>query len=74
MTRNSPFAGAYIAQHYGRPLNRRHVVQIEIDRALYLDEARIEPGHNFASFVVRFNRVVAEIASIGRGAARLAAE
>ena len=74
VTRNSPFAGAYIAQHYGRPLNRKHVVQIEIDRSLYLDEAKVEPGRNFASFMVRFNRVVAEIASIGRRAVRLAAE
>ena len=74
VVRNSPFAGAYIAQHYGRPLARKHVVQIEIDRSLYLDEARVEPGPNFASFVVRFNRVVAEIASIGRQALPLAAE
>ena len=74
VTRNSPFAGAYIAQHYGRPLNRKHVVQIEIDRSLYLDEARVEPGPNFASFMVRFNRVIAEIAQIGRRALPLAAE
>jgi N-formylglutamate amidohydrolase len=74
VARNSPFAGAYIAQHYGRPINRKHVVQIEIDRSLYLDEARVEPGPNFASFMVRFNRVIAEIAHIGRRAVPLAAE
>ncbi len=33
VVRNSPFAGAFIAQHYGRPLTRKHVVQVEIDRA-----------------------------------------
>jgi N-formylglutamate amidohydrolase len=74
VVRNSPFAGAYIAQHYGRPLTRRHVVQVEIDRALYLDEARVEPGSNFSAFTVRFNRVVAEIAHIGRRALPVAAE
>lgn len=74
VARNSPFAGAFIAQHYGRPLTRRHVVQVEIDRALYLDEARVEPGTNFASFSVRMNRVVAEIARIGRQALPVAAE
>ena len=74
VVRNAPFAGAYIAQHYGRPLSRKHVVQVEIDRGLYLDEARVEPGANFASFVVRFNRVVADIARIGRRALPLAAE
>lgn len=74
VVRNSPFAGAYIAQHYGRPLLRKHVVQIEIDRGLYLDEARVEPGPNFASFAARFDRVVADIARIGRRAVPLAAE
>lgn len=74
VVRNSPFAGAYIAQHYGRPLARKHVVQIEIDRGLYLDEARVEPGPDFAGFAVRFNRVVAAIARIGRRALPLAAE
>ncbi len=74
VVRNSPFAGAYIAQHYGRPLSRKHVVQVEIDRALYLDEARVEPGKNFAAFCVRMNRVVAQIAQIGRRAIPLAAE
>jgi N-formylglutamate deformylase len=49
-------------------------VQIEIDRALYLDEARVEPGTNFASFSVRMNRVVAEIAGIGRQVLPVAAE
>ena len=74
VVRNSPFAGAYIAQHYGRPLSRKHVVQIEIDRGLYLDEARVEPAANFASFAHRFNRVIADIALIGRRAMPMAAE
>ena len=74
VARNSPFAGAYIAQHYGRPLTRKHVVQVEIDRALYLDEARIEPSSNFSATSVRLNRVIADIARIGRRILPLAAE
>ncbi|MEO8244706.1 MAG: N-formylglutamate amidohydrolase [bacterium] len=74
VVRNSPFAGAYIAQHYGRPLSRKHVIQVEIDRRLYLDEARVEPGPNFASFIVRMNRVIGELASIGRQSLPMAAE
>lgn len=74
VVRNSPFAGAYIAQHYGRPLIRKHVIQVEIDRRLYLDEARVEPGPNFASFVVRMNRVIGELARIGRQSLPMAAE
>ena len=72
--RNSPFAGAYIAQAYGHPVSRKHVVQIEIDRALYLDERKVEPLANFSSFCLRINRVVAEIAQIGRRALPIAAE
>lgn len=74
VARNAPFAGAYIAQHYGRPLTRRHVIQVEIDRSLYLDEARVEPSSKFAAMSVRLNRVVAQIAQIGRRAMPMAAE
>lgn len=74
VARNSPFAGAYIAQHYGRPLSRRHVVQVEIDRSLYLDEARVEPSSKFSAMSARLNRVVAQIAHIGRRAVPMAAE
>lgn len=43
MRRNSPFSGAYIATAYGRPALNVHVVQIEIDRSLYMDEETITP-------------------------------
>lgn len=63
--RNSPFAGAYTAQHYGRPLRNQHVVQIEIDRSLYMDERKIRPKDDFDSFVRVMERVVADVALIG---------
>jgi N-formylglutamate amidohydrolase len=74
VARNAPFAGAYIAQHYGQPQSRRHVVQVEIDRSLYLDEARVEPSSRFAAMSVHMNRVVAHIARIGHRAVPMAAE
>lgn len=40
--RNDPYAGGYITRHYGKPSDDIHVLQIEIARALYMDEARIE--------------------------------
>lgn len=46
--RNDPYAGGYITRHYGRPADEVHVLQIEIARALYMDEARIEPLADFA--------------------------
>ncbi len=47
VSRNTPFAGAFIAQHYGRPSRGRHAIQIEIDRGLYMNEALIRPNGNF---------------------------
>lgn len=73
--RNSPFAGAHIAAAYGRPARGRHVVQIEIDRSLYMDEAAIRPHDRFDAFAARFGAVVARMARLGDpGQARIAAE
>ena len=74
VARNAPFAGAFIAQSYGRPSGRRHVIQVEIDRSLYLDEARIELLPNYTQFRALMSGVIAEIAGIGRASLPLAAE
>jgi len=66
VARNTPFAGAFITQSYGRPSGRRHVIQVEIDRALYMDEARIAPLPGFAAFRELLSGVVAEIAGQAR--------
>lgn len=44
--RNDPYAGGYVTRHYGRPREAVHVLQIEMARSLYMDEAAIErlPG------------------------------
>ena len=39
--RNAPYAGGYITRHYGRPADGVHALQIEINRALYMDESKI---------------------------------
>jgi N-formylglutamate amidohydrolase len=59
--RNAPFAGAYVAQAYGRPSRGVHVVQVEIDRALYMDEVRVEPLAGFKGFRELIGGVVAEL-------------
>jgi N-formylglutamate amidohydrolase len=45
--RNMPYAGGYTTEHYGRPAQGIHALQIEINRGLYLDEARLEPTAGF---------------------------
>lgn len=49
VTRNAPYAGGYTTSLYGRPDEGVHAVQIEISRALYLDEHRMEKSAGFAS-------------------------
>ncbi len=75
VARNAPFAGAFIAQSYGRPSARRHVIQVEIDRSLYMDETHVERGRNFSFFRSVMTAVLARIADLGRPApVALAAE
>ncbi len=74
VTRNTPFAGAYITQAYGRPSRHQHAVQIEIDRAIYMNEQLIRPNNNFKAFRASLRNVIAEIAEIGQARMPLAAE
>jgi len=74
VARNTPFAGAYITQHYGRPSRNQHVVQVEINRGLYMDEARVRPSPDFESFRRVITSVVSEIAAIGSSEMPLAAQ
>jgi N-formylglutamate deformylase len=74
VARNTPFAGAYIAQAYGRPARGQHAIQVELDRALYMDEKRIEPNAAFEDVRTALRAVVAQIAQIGQERMPLAAE
>ena len=47
VARNTPYAGGYTTEHYGRPSRRTHALQIEINRGLYLDEAKLTPTAGF---------------------------
>ena len=42
VSRNKPYAGGFITEHYGNPAAGLHAIQIEINRALYMDERRFE--------------------------------
>ena len=49
VTRNRPYAGGFITEHYGVPASGVHALQIEINRALYMDEATLTPHQGFAA-------------------------
>ena len=74
VTRNTPFAGAYVTQAYGRPSRAQHAVQVEIDRSLYMNEALIRPNGNFEAVRTALRQVVEQIAQIGQARLPLAAE
>ncbi|MGR3290317.1 MAG: N-formylglutamate amidohydrolase, partial [Paracoccaceae bacterium] len=74
VSRNAPFAGAYTAQHYGRPSRGQHVVQIEIDRSLYMNEKSMQPNANFDELKALITQVIAEVTTMGRRKSQLAAE
>lgn len=64
LRRNSPFSGAYIVATYGRPRSNVHVVQLEMDRSLYMNERLIQPRADFDGFAQRFARIVARLADL----------
>lgn len=75
--RNSPFSGAYICSTYGRPGKDIHVVQVEIDRSLYMDEATITPLPGFDSFAGQMANVIRKLSVFDSGVGfeeRIAAE
>ena len=60
--RNDPYAGGYITRHYGRPRDGVHALQIEIARALYMDESRIERLAGFSEMRRDITRIIAQLA------------
>jgi N-formylglutamate amidohydrolase len=60
--RNQPYAGGFTTQRYGRPALGRHAIQIEINRSLYMDEARHEKLATFGVLERVMNGLVEAIA------------
>jgi len=78
VARNIPYPGGYTTQLHGRPATGVHALQIEVNRATYLDEDRVAPGPQFRKVQIRIASAIAEfvgaIGAAGQGAAAQAAE
>ncbi len=48
VSRNKPYAGGFITEHYGNPAAGVHAIQFELNRALYMDERRHVRAKSFA--------------------------
>ena len=66
--RNAPYAGGYVTQHYGRPAEGVHTLQIEVNRALYMNEANYERRPGFAGLQRAIGQLIAQLAQLERTA------
>src|SRR5262245_54737081 len=64
---NHPFKGAEIVIRHGNPAASRHSLQIEINRGLYMDEARIEKSDAFPQVRQDIDRLIGTIVEFARG-------
>jgi N-formylglutamate amidohydrolase len=60
--RNAPYAGGFTTEHYGKPAKRVHALQIEINRALYLDEATMQPTDGLKRLARNIERLTEALA------------
>jgi N-formylglutamate deformylase len=74
VARNAPFAGGYITQTYGAPRQGVQALQIEIDRALYMDEARVERLPHFPEIAQRLGAACRHLAALRPRPVSVAAE
>jgi N-formylglutamate amidohydrolase len=56
--RNTPYSGGFTTQHYGRPGEGMHTLQIELNRALYMNEFTYERSAGFAALRRRLTRLI----------------
>jgi N-formylglutamate amidohydrolase len=62
--RNKPYAGGFITEHYGNPASGLHAIQIELNRAIYMDERRRERTERFAEIAGHFTVLAEALAGI----------
>jgi N-formylglutamate deformylase len=62
--RNKPYAGGFITEHYGNPASGMHAIQLELNRAIYMDERKRERGPRFAEVVTAFAVLAEALAEV----------
>ena len=64
VSRNKPYAGGFITEHYGNPAVGLHAIQLELNRALYMDERRYERAALFQSVAADLELVAEEVGAL----------
>ena len=60
--RNKPYAGGFITEHYGAPLQGVHAIQVEVSRSLYMDERTLVRTQRFAAVASDLSAILSELA------------
>ena len=64
VSRNKPYAGGFITEHYGNPPAGLHAIQLEINRALYMDERKFERIASFRRLAGHLDTLAERLAAI----------
>jgi N-formylglutamate deformylase len=64
LARNAPYAGGYTTTLYGRGAENCHALQIEVNRALYLNENAIARRGNFEGVRKRLMRALTQLVGV----------
>lgn len=64
VTRNTPYAGGFTTRHYGRPGAGVHALQLELSRALYMDEATLSPTRGLGRLTEDMTEFVTALGAI----------
>lgn len=62
--RNAPYSGGFVTRYYGRPEQGVHALQIEVNRALYMDERRVTRGRGLPRLAGELRHVVAALGAV----------
>jgi N-formylglutamate amidohydrolase len=63
---NAPYAGGFTTGHYGRPRQKCHALQIEINRAIYMDEHSYRRRAGFSELREEMAGLVAQLGGVAQ--------
>ena len=63
---NDPYKGVEIVRKHGRPAEKRHSLQIELKRTLYMDEATLVPSAGYERLERDLGAIARELAAYAR--------
>ena len=64
VTRNDPYAGGFTTRHYSAPEDGIHVLQVEVNRALYMDEDRVARGERLPHLVQQISQFIRQLVEL----------